>query len=225
MAFVDSQLSQEIRSFNERGQLGPDPLAARYAQRRAGYSLFARMMSDAEIEALRPYLFCYRELPPKKRITVRNFIAGEWRAPASGEHATMTCPADRRVQLFDVPASGKQDVEAAVAAGDAVWKSLAWADEGLAYRKFVVQNVSRILAHYTEEFLHEIRQQIPKTRLEAEKDFFEAKRACDHLEGSFEAALKGEMVPDMMAGPRFWRDAWLPAGLAAIITPMNFIWG
>jgi acyl-CoA reductase-like NAD-dependent aldehyde dehydrogenase len=225
MAFVDSQLSQDIRSFNERGQLGADPLAARYAQRRASYSLFARMMSDAEIEALRPYIFCYRELPPKKRIAVRNFVAGEWRAPASGEHATMSCPADRRVQLFDVPASGKQDVEAAVAAGDALWKSLAWADEGLAYRKFVVQNVSRILAHYTEEFLHEIRQQIPKTRLEAEKDFFEAKRACDHLEGSFEAALKGEMVPDMMAGQRFWRDAWLPAGLAAIITPMNFIWG
>ncbi|HEY5677022.1 MAG TPA: aldehyde dehydrogenase family protein, partial [Myxococcales bacterium] len=222
---VDEKLKSEIRAFNERGQLGADPLAARYAQRRAGYSLFARMMGDGEIEALRPYLFCYGELPPKKRVAVRNFIAGEWRAPASGEHATMTCPADRRVQLFDVPASGKQDVEAAVAAGDAVWKSLAWADEGLAYRKYVVQNLSRILAHYTEEFLHEIRQQIPKTRLEAEKDFFEAKRACDHLEGSFEAALKGEMVPDMMAGQRFWRDAWLPAGLAAIITPMNFIWG
>ena len=52
------------------------------------------------------------------------------------------------------------------------------ADEGLAYRKHVVKNVSRILAHYTEEFLHEIRQQIPKTRLEAQKDFFEAKRAA-----------------------------------------------
>ncbi len=33
------------------------------------------------------------------------------------------------------------------------------------------------------------------------------------------------MVPDMMAGQRFWRDPYLPAGLAAIITPMNFIWG
>ncbi len=222
---VDEKLKADIRSFNERGQLGPDPVAARYAERRAGYSLFARMLSEADIEALRPYLFCYTELPPKKRVKVRNFVAGEWRAPASGEHATMTCPADRRVQLFDVPASGKQDVEAAVSFGDGVWKSLAWADEGLAYRKYVVQNVSRILAYYTEEFLEEIRQQIPKTKLEAEKDFFEAKRACDHLEGSFEAAIKGEMVPDMMAGQRFWRDAWLPAGLAAIITPMNFIWG
>src|SRR6266850_2258574 len=137
----------------------------------------------------------------------------------------MTCPADKRVQLFDVPASGKQDVEAAVAYGDQVWKSLAWAEEGLAYRKYVVQNVSRILAYYTEEFLHEIRQQIPKTKLEAEKDFFEAKRACDHLERGAESAIQGEMVPDMAAGQRFWRDAWMPGGLSAIITPMNFIWG
>jgi acyl-CoA reductase-like NAD-dependent aldehyde dehydrogenase len=182
-------------------------------------------MSEADIEALRPYLFCYTELPPRKKVVVRNFIAGEWRAPASGEHAAMTCPADKRIQLFEVPASGKQDVESALSFGDGVWKSLAWADEGLAYRKQVVKNVSRILNYYTEEFLEEIRQQIPKTRLEAQKDFFEAKRCCDHLEGSFEAAIKGEMVPDMMAGQRFWRDPYLPAGLAAIITPMNFIWG
>jgi acyl-CoA reductase-like NAD-dependent aldehyde dehydrogenase len=223
--FADEKLKTEIRSFNERGQLGADPLAARYVERRAGYSLFARQMSEADIEALRPYLFCYTELPPRKKVVVRNFIAGEWRAPASGEHAAMTCPADKRLQLFEVPASGKQDVESALSFGDGVWKSLAWADEGLAYRKQVVKNVSRILNYYTEEFLEEIRQQIPKTRLEAQKDFFEAKRCCDHLEGSFEAAIKGEMVPDMMAGQRFWRDPYLPAGLAAIITPMNFIWG
>jgi aldehyde dehydrogenase (NAD+) len=222
---ADEKLKSDIRSFNERGQLGADPLASRYAERRAAYSLFARQMSEADIEALRPYLFCYTELPPKQKVTVRNFIAGEWRAPASGEHATMTSPADKRVAVFDVPASGKQDVESALSFGDGVWKSLAWADEGLAYRKQVVKNVSRILNYYTEEFLEEIRQQIPKTRLEAQKDFFEAKRACDHLEGSFEAAVKGEMVPDMVAGQRFWRDACLPAGLAAIITPMNFIWG
>ena len=225
MALVDAQLAQQIRAFNDRGQLGPDPLAARYARRRAGYSLFARMLSEADIEALRPYIFCYTNLPAKKPVAVRNFIGGEWRPPASGEHAAMACPADRRVHLFDVPASGKEDVEAALSYGDSVWKSLAWAEEGLAYRKHVIQNVSRILNYFTEEFLQEIRQQIPKTRLEAEKDFFEAKRACDHLEGNFEGSIKGEMAPDMMAGQRFWRDAWLPAGLAAIVTPMNFIWG
>ncbi len=230
MAFVDAKLQADIRAFNERGQQGPDPLASRHAERRAAYSLFARQMAEQDIEALRPYLFCYaRHGIPRNagepKATVRNYIAGEWRPPASGEHAEMASPADRRVKLFDVPASGKQDVEAALAYGDQAWKSLAWAEEGLAYRKQVVKNVSRILNYFTEEYLHEIRQQIPKTRLEAERDFFEAKRACDHLEGSFEAAIQGEMVPDMFAGQRFWRDPWLPAGLAVIVTPMNFIWG
>ena len=46
MAFVDAKLTADIRTFNERGQLGPDPLAARYAARRAAYSLFARPLSD-----------------------------------------------------------------------------------------------------------------------------------------------------------------------------------
>src|SRR2546426_11880884 len=79
--FVDEKLKSALRSFNERGQLGPDPLAARYAERRAGYSLFSRMLSDADIEALRPYLFCYTELPPRRKLTIRNFIGGEWRGP------------------------------------------------------------------------------------------------------------------------------------------------
>src|ERR1700682_1931010 len=230
MPLATDKLLADIRAFNQRGQLGPDPLAARYGDQRAAYSLFARQLPEKEIEALRPYLFCYAQhgiarKPGDPKATVRNFIAGEWRASASGEHAEMASPADRRIKLFDVPASGKQDVEAALAYGDSVWKSLAWADEGLAYRKQVVKNVSRILNYFTEEYLEEIRQQIPKTRLEAEKDFFEAKRACDHLEGSFEAALKGEMAPDMIAGQRYWRDAYLPAGLSCIVTPMNFIWG
>src|SRR5207244_664211 len=179
MAFVDAKLQADIRAFNERGQLGPDPLAARYAERRSAYSLFAPPLSDQDMEALRPYLFCYAQhgiasRPGQPKPTVRNFIAGEWRAPASGEHAEMASPADRRVKLFDVPASGKQDVEGALAYGDQVWKSLAWAEEGLAYRKQVVKNVSRILNYFADDYLHEIRQQIPKTRLEAEKDFFEA---------------------------------------------------
>ena len=238
MSLVDSALAQAIHSFNQNGQLGPDPLAARYRERRAGYSLFARQMSEADIEALRPYLFCYPSTKtqhgfssgiPQKHgdhpIAVRNFIGGSWRSANSGETALLTSPADDRIGLFHLPVSGKADVEEAVAHGDAAWKSLAWAEEGLAFRKQVVKNVSRILNYYVEEMLHEIRQQIPKTRLEAQKDFFEAKRACDHLEGSFESAVKGELVPDMIAGQRYWRDAFLPAGLAAIITPMNFIWG
>src|SRR5437879_13822388 len=118
--FVDEKLKAAIRSFNERGQLGPDPLAARYAERRAGYSLFSRMLSDADIEALRPYLFCYTELPPRRKLTIRNFIGGEWRAPASGEHGPMALAADKPLRPFDVPASGHEGVAAAHSFGQQV---------------------------------------------------------------------------------------------------------
>ncbi len=237
MPLVDAALAQALLTFNQQGQLGPDPLAARYAERRADWSLFARQLSDADIEAMRAYILPYATtagsaqsaaIPSRAGgvpIAIQNFIAGEWRASKSGEAATMHSPADRRVALHTIPVSNADDVEQAVAFGDSVWKSLAWAEEGLGYRKHVVKNVSRIMNYFTEEMLHEIRQQIPKTRLEAQKDLFEGKRACDHLEGSFEAAIKGEMVPEMVAGQRFWRDAYLPAGLSAIITPMNFIYG
>src|SRR2546422_7567629 len=108
--FVDEKLKSALRSFNERGQLGPDPLAARYAERRAGYSLFSRMLSDADIEALRPYLFCYTELPPRRKLTIRNFIGGEWRAPPSGGQRSLSVSPPQRVLPLDVPPSRQQDL-------------------------------------------------------------------------------------------------------------------
>src|SRR2546428_13192938 len=98
MAFVDAKLQADIRAFNERGQLGPDPLAARYAERRAAHSLFARQMAEQDIQALRPYLLCYAQhrIPKKPRepkATGPDYIAGEWRPPASGRHPEMAPPA------------------------------------------------------------------------------------------------------------------------------------
>jgi len=39
-------------------------------------------------------------------------------------------------------------------------------------------DAARLLEHFYEECLDELRQQTPKTRLEADKDFWEAKRAA-----------------------------------------------
>src|SRR2546425_9711802 len=111
--FVDEKLKSALRSFNERGQLGPDPLAARYAERRAGYSLFSRMLSDADIEALRPYLFCYTELPPRRKLTIRNFIGGEWRAPPSRGRGPLTRPPPQRAPLLAGSPPREQDGQGA----------------------------------------------------------------------------------------------------------------
>jgi len=222
------RLAEEIQAFNARGQVGKDPVAQYFAERRKAHGLFTNLLTDKELELLKPYLFCYRELPQRSSdnpVRVTNFIDGEWRLPAKGELALLRNFADRRVPLMEVPASTDEDVDRAVAAADRTWKSLSWADDVFTYRKTVIKNFSRMMDYFSEDCMREIRQQIPKTRLEAQKDFFEAKRAADHLEGSAEAALQGELLPPMLPGHSYWRNPWVPAGVSVIISPMNFIWG
>ena len=222
------RLAEEIQAFNSRGQLGKDPVAQYFTERRKTHGLFTNLLTDKELELLKPYLFCYRELPQRSSdapVRVTNFIDGEWRLPAKGEMPLLRNLADRRIPLMEVPASTEADVDRAVAAADRTWKSLSWADDVFTYRKTVIKNFSRMMDYFSEDCMREIRQQIPKTRLEAQKDFFEAKRAADHLEGSAEAALQGEILPPMLPGHSYWRNPWVPAGVSVIISPMNFIWG
>lgn len=222
------RLAEEIQAFNARGQLGKDPVAAYFAERRKAHGLFTNLLTDRELEVLKSYLFCWRELPQRSSDTpvrVTNFIDGEWRLPAKGEMALLRSHADRRIPLMEVPASTAEDAERAVSAADRTWRSLSWADDVFTYRKHVIKNFSRMMDFFSEDCMREIRQQIPKTRLEAQKDFFEAKRAADHLEGSAEAALQGELLPPMLPGHSYWRNPWVPAGVSVIISPMNFIWG
>jgi len=222
------RLAEDIQAFNSRGQLGKDPVGQYFAERRKAHGLFTNLLTDKELELLKPYLFCYREFPQRSSDTpvrVTNFIDGEWRLPAKGEMALLRSMADRRIPLMEVPASTDDDVERAVGAADRTWKSLSWADDVFTYRKTVIKNFARMMDYFSEDCMREIRQQIPKTRLEAQKDFFEAKRAADHLEGSAEAALQGEILPPMLPGHSYWRNPWVPAGVSVIISPMNFIWG
>jgi acyl-CoA reductase-like NAD-dependent aldehyde dehydrogenase len=210
-------------SIDELG--GRDPVAALYAERREGYSLFSLGLSDADCEALRPYLFG-RSIPKKpgdRPVSCLNLVDGEWTLTA--EKVPMRSLADRRITLFEVARSREADVAAVLEKAHGFWTSLEWVKEGLAYRKHVVKNFSRLLEHYYEECLDELRQEIPKTRLEADKDFWEAKRAADHLEGNAEKAMACEGVPVMLAGQTYWKDAYLPAGVCVVITPMNFIYG
>jgi aldehyde dehydrogenase (NAD+) len=225
---LHARLSEAAQRFHAESidiRGGRDPVAALYPERRAAYSLFSLGLTDADCEALRPYLFG-RPIPHKEGdepVTCLNLVDGEWLRPA--ELVPMKSLADRRVTLFQLARSLPADCTHAVDRAHAFWTSLAWADEAMAYRKHVVRNFSRLLEHYYEECLDELRQQTPKTRLEADKDFWEGKRAADHLEGNVEKAMRGDIVPTMVPGQAYWKDAYLPAGVCTVITPMNFIYG
>lgn len=215
-----------VDQFYSAGNLGVDPFGRVYEERRKSYSLFTTQMTDQEISSLRKYVFNYDKLPAApsdKPVKTPNLIAGEWRMPA--KTAKMTSPGDRRITLAEMPDSSQEDVSMALNWAWDHWTSLKWADDTLAYRKHVVKNFSRMMNFYYEDILREIRVQIPKTRIEADKDFWEGKRAADHLEGSAERAMLGELMPTMIEGHSYWKNKNLPAGISAIFTPMNFIYG
>src|SRR2546430_6046033 len=131
--------------------------------------------------------------------------------------------ADRRITLHEIARTRDADVEHCLSRAYAFWSSLEWANEAMAWRKHVIKNWSRLMNYFYEECLDELRQETPKTRLEADKDFWEAKRAADHLEGNLEKALAGDIIPQMLTGQTYWKDSYLPAAVCAVITPMNFI--
>jgi acyl-CoA reductase-like NAD-dependent aldehyde dehydrogenase len=222
------RLAQAVERFHSESigrRGGRDPIADLYPERRASFSLFSRQLCDAECEVLRRYLFD-QPIPRRKgddAVTCLNLVDGEWRRPA--ELATRPSLADRRIPLFELARSRESDCTFAIDRAHAFWSSLAWAGEGLGYRKHVIKNFSRIMQHFYEECLDELRQQTPKTRLEADKDFWEAKRAADHLEGNAEKAMMGEIVPTMISGQTYWKNAYMAAGVCTVITPMNFIYG
>src|SRR6185369_16847270 len=221
MSTLPAAISQHLERFLANGQLGADPLGELYAERRRSWSLFSTQLSDREIESLRRYIFPYDKLPMKMGdapVRSVNFVDGSWSAPARGEFAKMTCPADKRLTLAEVAASTDEDVESAIAYGHAQFASMHWADEPLTYREWVAANLSRILLYYYEEVLAEIRAQIPKTRLEADKDFWEGKRACDHLGGTAEKAMLGDLLPTMLPGHTYWKSGYVPAGLCVLLT-------
>jgi acyl-CoA reductase-like NAD-dependent aldehyde dehydrogenase len=221
-------LKPAIEKFNANGQLGRDPLAATYEARRASWSLFAGGLRDEEMEALRAYIFPYSSLPSKpsdKPVPAYNLINGEWKKPKAGKTGVINALWDNRVPLVEVADSQPEDVEEVVGAAWDYWSTLAWADETVAYRKWVVNNWSRLMEYFQEEVMREIRHVIPKTRVESEKDFWEAKRAADHIGGNAEKSMRGELVPQMVPGHSYWKNGYLPAGVSAVITPMNFIYG
>jgi hypothetical protein len=214
------RLAEEIQAFNARGQLGKDPLAQIYAERRKSHGLFSNLLTDKELDLLRPYLFCYRELPQRSSDTpvrVTNFLDGEWALPAKGELALRNSPTGG---LMQVPASTAED-GSAVGAADRTWKSLL-GERGLHLPQARPKNFSRMM-DTSRGLPPEIRQQIPKTWLRHQKDSLRGKRAADHLEGSAEAAAKGSGFP-MLEGHSYWRNPGC-RGVSVIISPMNFIWG
>jgi aldehyde dehydrogenase (NAD+) len=80
--------------------------------------------------------------------TYQNLIGGEWKPAASGRTFTSVSPANHEDVVGEFPASGPEDVEAAVAAARAAYP--AWSLMPAPKRGEILFRVARLLAEHKE---------------------------------------------------------------------------
>ncbi len=150
--------------------------------------------------------------------TFRNFVAGEWVAPASGEYFDNVNPADNSDTIGRFPLSNSEDLERAVVSaqrGFELWKRTPAPERG-----DVLRRVGDIMTRRKEELADIMTREMGKPLTETRGDVQEGIDTA-YYAGSEGRRLFGKTVPSEM------RNKWAmsyrrPIGVAGIITPFNF---
>jgi aldehyde dehydrogenase (NAD+) len=140
------------------------------------------------------------ELPdaPKPSLAARTPITGE--------------------ELFDVPAAGRAEVEAAIAAANdafAVWRTVPAPARGA-----LVKRLGALLAEHRESIAELITIEAGKIRSEALGEVQEMIDICDFAVG-LSRQLDGRTMPSERPGHRLM-ETWHPLGVVGVISAFNF---
>jgi aldehyde dehydrogenase (NAD+) len=148
----------------------------------------------------------------------QNFIAGQWVAPAGGEHFRNVNPADTRDVIGEFPLSTPADVDRAVASarrGFELWKRTP-----APLRGDVLRRVGDLLAARKEEIADLMTREMGKPLAETRGDVQEG------IDTAYYAATEGRRLFGHTV-PSELRDKWAmsfrrPIGVCGLITPFNF---
>jgi len=148
----------------------------------------------------------------------KNFIAGEWVAPSTGDYFENTNPADRSDVIGRFPLSGRADVDRAVesaARGFELWRKTP-----PPLRGDVLRRVGDILASRKEEIADLMTREMGKPLAETRGDVQEG------IDTAYYAAVEGRRLFGHTV-PSELRNKWAmsfrrPIGIAGIVTPFNF---
>ncbi|HUK21424.1 MAG TPA: aldehyde dehydrogenase family protein [Gemmatimonadales bacterium] len=162
-----------------------------------------------------------RPVPPPtsaRSTEFRNFIAGSWVAPESGEYFENRNPADRNDLIGLFPRSGAADVTRAVASAARGFAE--WSQTPAPVRGEVLKRLGDLLVHHKDDLARAMTREMGKVLLEARGDVQEGIDTAyyAHTEGR---RLFGRTVPSEL------RQKWAmsyrrPIGIVGIITPFNF---
>jgi aldehyde dehydrogenase (NAD+) len=150
--------------------------------------------------------------------TFKNFIAGQWVEPSTGDYFQNTNPADTRDVIGKFPKSGAADVEKAVASakkGFAMWKRTPAPARG-----DVLRRVGDLLVDRKEELASLMTREMGKPLAETRGDVQEG------IDTAYYAAVEGRRMFGKTV-PSELRNKWAmsfrrPIGVAGLITPFNF---
>jgi aldehyde dehydrogenase (NAD+) len=148
----------------------------------------------------------------------RNFVAGEWVAPATGEYFENRNPADMADVVGQFPLSGAADVERAV---ESAWRGFElWRRTPAPARGDVMRRIGDLMVTRKEEIADQMTREMGKPLTETRGDVQEGIDTAYYAAGEGRR-LFGHTVPSEM------RNKWAmsyrrPIGVCGIITPFNF---
>jgi aldehyde dehydrogenase (NAD+) len=148
----------------------------------------------------------------------RNYIAGEWVPPSTGEYFDNINPADTTDVVGRFPLSGGEDVDRAVASAKRGFE--AWRRTPAPARGDVLRRVGDLLSARKDEIADLMTREMGKPVAETRGDVQEG------IDTAYYAASEGRRLFGRTV-PSELRNKWAmsyrrPIGVAGIITPFNF---
>jgi len=150
--------------------------------------------------------------------TYRNLIGGNWVDAKSGKTFRSVSPANHDEEIGVFPASGAEDVDAAVTAAKDAFPS--WSLMPAPKRGEILFKVARLLAEHKEELARLMTREMGKVLTEARGDVQEAIDVAYYMAGEGRR-LFGMTVPSEMPD-KFAMAVRRPIGVVGLITPWNF---
>lgn len=143
----------------------------------------------------------------------KNYINGEWVAPASGEYIEVENPATQEI-IAKIPKSGKEDVDKAV--NGAAEAFFSWSKKEPKERLDLLKKAIQIMMDNADDLAKTV-----QSELGAPKDF--AKKT--HVDGNLEQAMEQMEMAESLEYKRDEGDheVWMePYGVVACLTPWNY---
>jgi len=150
--------------------------------------------------------------------TYKNLIGGELLAARSGKFYQNTNPADSRDVVGSFPASGAEDVNAAVEAAAEAFKT--WRLVPAPKRAEILYKTGELLSERKEKYAREMTREMGKVLAETRGDVQEAIDTAYYMAGEGRR-LFGQTTPSELRN-KFAMSVRMPVGVIGMIAPWNF---